>query len=57
LRSPRQALMALQAFARFLRMHRQSPCLETDVRSELRREGILGTVEILLHKVPRVIGG
>ena len=44
-------------FARFLRMHRQAPCLEADIRSELRREGILGTVEILLHKVPRVIGG
>jgi hypothetical protein len=57
LRTPRQALTALQAFARFLRMHRQSPCLEADIRSELRREGILGTVEILLHKVPRVIGG
>jgi len=57
LRTPRQALTALQAFARFLRVHRQSPCLEADIRSELRREGILGTVEILLHQVPRVIGG
>ena len=57
LRTPRQALTALQAFARFLRVHRQSPYLEADIRSELRREGILGTVEILLHKVPRVIGG
>jgi hypothetical protein len=57
LRTPRQALTALQAFARFLRMHRQSPSLEADIRSEFRREGIRGTVEILLHKVPRVIGG
>jgi hypothetical protein len=57
LRTPRQALTALQAFARFLRVHRQSSSLEADIRSELRREGILGTVEILLHKVPRVIGG
>jgi hypothetical protein len=57
LRTPRQALTALQAFARFLRAHRQSPYLEADIRSELRREGILGTVEILLHRVPRVIGG
>ena len=57
LRTPRQALTALQAFARFLRAHRQSPYLEADIRSELRREGILGAVEILLHKVPRVIGG
>ena len=57
LRTPRQVLTALQAFARFLRVHRESPDLETDIRSELRREGIVGTVEILLHKVPRVIGG
>ena len=57
LRTPRQVLMALQAFARFLRVHRESPDLEPDIRSELRREGIVGTVEILLHKVPRVIGG
>jgi hypothetical protein len=57
LRTPRQALTALQAFARFLRTHRQSADIETDIRSELRREGILGSFEILLHKVPRVIGG
>jgi hypothetical protein len=57
LRTPRQALTALQVFARFLRTHRQSPDLETEIRSELRREGILGYVEILLHKVPRVVGG
>ena len=57
LRTPRQVLTALQAFARFLRVHRESPDLEADIRSELRREGIVGTVEILLHKVPRVIGG
>jgi hypothetical protein len=57
LRTPRQALTALQAFARFLRAHRQSANLEADIRSGLRREGILGAVEILLHKVPRVIGG
>jgi hypothetical protein len=57
LRTPRQALTALQTFARFLRTHRQSPDLETDIRSELRREGILGSFEILLHKVPRVVGG
>ena len=57
LRTPRQALTLLQVFARFLRTHRQSPDLETDIRTELRREGILGYVEILLHKVPRVVGG
>ena len=57
LRTPRQVLTALQAFARFLRVHRESPDLEAEIRSELRREGIVGSVEILFHKVPRVIGG
>ena len=52
LRTPRQVLTALQAFARFLRVHRESPDLEADIRSELRREGIVGTVEILFHKAP-----
>jgi hypothetical protein len=57
LRTPRQTLTALQVFARFLRTHRHSSDLEADIRSELRREGILGSVEIFLHKLPRVIGG
>jgi hypothetical protein len=57
LRTPRQTLTALQVFARFLRTHRQSPDLESDIRSELRREGILGSVDIFLHKLPRVVGG
>jgi hypothetical protein len=56
-RTPRQALVALQAFARFLAKHRQSADLEAEVRTELRREGFQGAVEIFLHKVPRVIGG
>jgi hypothetical protein len=56
-RTPRQALVALQAFARFLAKHRQSADLEAEIRTELRREGFQGAVEIFLHKVPRVIGG
>jgi len=56
LRTPRQALTAMQAFARFLRVHRQSQYLEEEIRRELRREGFRGAVEILLHRVPRVIG-
>jgi hypothetical protein len=55
-RTPRQALVALQTFARFLATHRQSANLEADIRTELRREGFQGAVEIFLHKVPRVIG-
>jgi hypothetical protein len=57
LRTPRQVMTGLQTFARFLRVHRESPDLEADIRGELRREGIGGLFEILLHKVPRVIGG
>ena len=56
-RTSRQALVALQAFARFLAKHRQSMDLEAEIRTELRREGFQGAVEIFLHKVPRVIGG
>jgi hypothetical protein len=48
--------VALQTFARFLATHRQSANLEADIRTELRREGFQGAVEIFLHKVPRVIG-
>jgi hypothetical protein len=56
LRTPRQALMALQTFAQFVGTHRHSGNLEAEIRSDLRREGMLGAVEILLHKVPRALG-
>jgi hypothetical protein len=57
LRTPRQTLMALQTFAHFVGTHRHSANLEADIRSGLRREGMLGAIEILLHKVPRALGG
>ncbi len=56
LRTPRQALVALQTFAHFVGTHRHSRNLEADIRTGLRREGMLGSVEILLHKVPRALG-
>jgi hypothetical protein len=56
LRTSRQALMALQTFAQFVGTHRHSGNLEAEIRSDLRREGMLGAVEILLHKVPRALG-
>jgi hypothetical protein len=56
LRTPRQALVALQTFAHFVGTHRHSRNLEVDIRTGLRREGMLGSVEILLHKVPRALG-
>jgi hypothetical protein len=56
LRTPRQALVALQTFAHFVGAHRHSANLEADIRTGLRREGMLGAVEILLHKVPRALG-
>jgi hypothetical protein len=56
LRTPRQALLALQTFAQFIGTHRHSENLEAEIRSDLRREGMLGAVEILLHKVPRALG-
>jgi hypothetical protein len=57
MRTPRQALMALQNFAQFVSTHRHSENLEAEFRTELRREGIVGAVEILLHKAPRALGG
>ena len=56
LRTPQQALLGLQAFARFLVTHRRSTDLEADIRANLRREGLLGAVEIILHHEAREIG-
>jgi len=56
LRTPHQALMGLQAFARFLVTHRQSADLEADIRANLRREGLMGAIEIAMHHEAREIG-
>jgi len=57
LRTHQQALLALQNFVRFLRMHRQSVDLEADIRRGLRREGFAGAIEIIMHHEAREIGG
>jgi hypothetical protein len=49
--------MGLQAFARFLVTHRQSADLEADIRANLRREGLMGAIEIAMHHEAREIGG
>ena len=56
LRTPQQALMALQSFARFLNTHRQSVHLEAEIRADLRREGLAGAIEIIMHHEAREIG-
>jgi hypothetical protein len=56
LRTHQQALLGLQNFARFLRMHRQSVDLEADIRRNLRREGLAGAIEIILHHEAREMG-
>ena len=56
LRTENQALLALQAFARFLATHRQSVDLEAEIRRGLRREGIAGAIEIILYHEPRELG-
>jgi hypothetical protein len=56
LRTPQQALMGLQAFARFLVEHRNSADLEADIRARLRREGLSGAIEIAMHHEAREIG-
>src|SRR6516165_2634705 len=57
MRSEEQALLALELFARFLATHRRSVDLEADVRRNLRREGIIGAIEIIMHHEPRELGG
>jgi hypothetical protein len=57
LHTPQQALLALQNFARFLSTHRQSLDLEAEIRADLRREGLAGAIEIVLHHEAREIGG
>jgi hypothetical protein len=56
LRTPQQALQGLQAFARFLATHRRSTDLEADIRADLRREGLMGAIEIILHHEAREMG-
>ena len=56
MRSEQQALLALQTFVRFLATHRQSVDLEAQIRRDLRREGIVGAIEIILHHEPRELG-
>lgn len=49
LRQSSRALLALQNFAKFIGMHRDSMDLEADMRKRLRQEGLSGAVEIVLH--------
>jgi hypothetical protein len=56
MRTPQQALLALQNFVRFLSSHRQSVDLEAEIRRDLRREGLAGAIEIILHHEAREIG-
>ncbi|MBV8334825.1 MAG: hypothetical protein JO358_05130 [Alphaproteobacteria bacterium] len=53
LRTPEQALLGLQSFARFLVTHRNAADLEADIRADLRREGIAGAIEIMMHHEAR----
>jgi hypothetical protein len=54
--TPKQALQALQSFTRFLTTHRQSADLEAAIRTDLRREGLAGAIEIIMHHEAREIG-
>jgi hypothetical protein len=56
LHTPEQALLGLQAFARFLVTHRNSADLEADIRAGLRREGLTGAIEIVMQHEAREIG-
>jgi hypothetical protein len=56
MRTPQQALLALQNFVRFLRTHRQSADLEAEIRTDLRREGLAGAIDIIMHHEAREMG-
>ena len=56
LHTPQQALLGLQAFARFLVTYRHSTDLEADIRANLRREGLMGAMEIIMHHEARELG-
>ena len=56
MRTPQQALVALQSFVRFLSTHRQSTDLEAEIRADLRREGLAGAIDIIMHHEGREIG-
>lgn len=56
MRTPQQALLALQSFVRFMRSHRQSVDLEAEIRTDLRREGLAGAIDIIMHHEVREIG-
>jgi len=56
MRTPQQALLALQSFVRFLSTHRQSTDLEAEIRADLRREGLAGAIDIIMHHEGREIG-
>ena len=47
-RTPQQALLALQSFVRFLSMHRQSADLSEKACTDLCRERLAGSVEIMM---------
>jgi hypothetical protein len=55
LRTPGQALLALQNFCRFLISHRHSTRLEADIRGGLRREGVMGAIQIILEHESRAM--
>jgi hypothetical protein len=56
MRTPQQALLALQNFVRFLSTHRQSTDLEAEIRTDLRREGLAGAIDIIMQHEAREIG-
>jgi hypothetical protein len=46
-RSGEQALTRLHEFLRFVNLHRTAECLDKEVRRELHREGVPGSIKLL----------
>jgi hypothetical protein len=55
LRQPRQALVRLQEFLRFIAANRTAECLEREVLRELHREGAQGMIKLLRETTTEMI--
>jgi hypothetical protein len=55
IKHPEQAMARLQEFVRFIVVHRQSTCLDREIRRELHREGFEGMVKILRESTTEVL--
>jgi len=47
IKTPEQALKAMQEFLQFVAAHRKSPDIEKDIQQKLHRQGVAGAIEVI----------